>query len=74
MSSYTGPPPTTPPPRDWRPPVTYQPLPPRKLPPQDHAALDAEERDARRFTLGLGAAAAVIAVVVACVLAGSLLT
>ena len=54
--------------------MTYQPLPPRKLPPQDHAALDAEERDARRFTLGLGAAAAVIAVVVACVLAGSLLT
>jgi hypothetical protein len=71
--SYTGPPPTTPPPPGWRPPVSFEPIPPRKLPPQDQAALDEAERDARRVTWVVAAVAGLIALVVACVLAGGLL-
>jgi type VI protein secretion system component VasF len=50
-----------------------RPVPPRQLPPQDHTALDAAERAARRVTWAVAAAAGVIALVVACLLAGSLL-
>ena len=71
--SYSGPPPTTPPPPGWRPPVAFEPIPPRALPPQEHAALDTEERRARRVTWAVAAVAAVIALAVACMLAGSLL-
>jgi hypothetical protein len=53
--------------------VSVAPIPPRKLPPQDHAALDEQERAARRVTWAMGAVAGLIALVVACVLAGSLL-
>lgn len=67
---YSGPPPTTPPPPGWRPRVVVRPAPPRELPPQDHAALDAAERIARRVTWGVAAAAGVIVLVVACVLGG----
>jgi hypothetical protein len=49
-----------------------QPSPPRRLPPQDHAGLDAAERAARRFTWVVAAAAGVVALVVACVLGGTL--
>lgn len=70
--SYTGPPPSTPPPPGWRPPVVIRPAPPRQLPPEDHAGLDAAERAARRFTWALAAAAGAVALVVACVLGGSL--
>ena len=66
---YSGPPPTTPPPPGWRPQVIVLPDPPRQLPPVDHAALDAEERQARRFTWRLGAVALAVAVVVVIVLA-----
>jgi hypothetical protein len=71
--SYLGPPPTTPPPPGWRPPVVIRPLPPRELPPQDHAALDAAERTARRVTWALAATAGAIALVVACMLGSNLL-
>lgn len=70
---YAGPPPTTPPPPGWRPPVVIEPAPPRELPPQDHAALDAAERAARRFTGAFAFAAGVVALFVACLLAGRLL-
>jgi type VI protein secretion system component VasF len=53
--------------------MVVRPVPPRRLPPQDHAALDAAERTARRVTLAVAAVAGMVALVVACVLAGSLL-
>lgn len=53
--------------------MSFEPIPPRDLPPQDHAALDAEERLARRVTWVMATVAGLIALVVACVLAGSLL-
>ncbi|MPZ27178.1 MAG: hypothetical protein GEV12_12400 [Micromonosporaceae bacterium] len=68
--SYPGPPPTTPPPPGWRPPVVSRPAPPRELPPQDHAALDAAERTARRLSLAIAAVAGVVGLVIACGLAG----
>jgi hypothetical protein len=67
--SYPGPPQTDPPPPDWRPRVVRDPAPPRRLPPQDHAALDAAERAARRFTWAVGAVAMVAALMVVLVLA-----
>lgn len=48
------------------------PDPPRQLPPLDHAALDAAEREARRFTQRLGALALAVAVVVLLVLVARL--
>src|SRR5207237_419145 len=42
--AYSGPPPTTPPPPGWRPPVHVQVPPPRRLPPQDMAAMDQAEQ------------------------------
>lgn len=71
--SYQGPPPTTPPPPGWKPQVVVRPAPPRRLPAQDHAALDAAERAARRFTWVLAAIAGVIMLVVLCVLGSNLL-
>lgn len=53
--------------------MSFEPIPPRRLPPQDHAALAELERDARRFTWWVAAVAGVIALVVACTLAGRLL-
>jgi type VI protein secretion system component VasF len=49
------------------------PAPPRRLPPQDHAALDEAERAARRVTWTVAAVAGLVALVVACVLGGALL-
>jgi hypothetical protein len=51
--------------------VVRDPAPPRRLPAQDRAALTAAERAARRFTWAVGAAAAVVALVVMLVLAAS---
>lgn len=65
---YPGPPPSTPPPPGWRPALVVRPAPPRRLPAQDHAALDAAERAARRLTWAVAASAGVLAVLVACVL------
>jgi CHASE3 domain sensor protein len=53
--------------------VVVRPAPPRELPPQDNAALDAAEQAARRMTWAVAAAAGTIALVVACVLGSSLL-
>lgn len=50
-----------------------QPAPPRQLPPQDHAALDAAEQAARRVTLAVAGAAGLIALLVIIVLLSRLL-
>ncbi|MEV0155300.1 hypothetical protein AB0H57_16370 [Micromonospora sp. NPDC050686] len=65
---YAGPPATTPPPPGWRPPVHVQGTPPRRLPPQDMAALDADEQQAQRVTWVLGAVAGVVLLGLLCLL------
>jgi hypothetical protein len=70
---YTGPPRSSPPPHDWRPRVLIQPPPPHELPKQDLAAMDAEEREARTITYGIGLVAGAILLVVLLVLCGRLL-
>ncbi|WP_444949851.1 hypothetical protein [Micromonospora ureilytica] len=65
---YSGPPPSLPPPAGWRPPVHLQPAPPRQLPPQDMADLDAVEQRSQRVTYGFGAAAGVVLLVLVCLL------
>ncbi|MGC4849068.1 hypothetical protein ACLQ3F_17630 [Micromonospora sp. DT15] len=67
-SGYSGPPPSVPPPAGWRPPVHLQPAPPRRLPPQDMADLDAAEQRSQRVTYGFGAAAGVVLLVLLCLL------
>ncbi|WP_051366475.1 hypothetical protein [Hamadaea tsunoensis] len=56
MSEYPGPPIAVPP-QDFHPELVEVVDPPRRLPEQDAAALDADERRARRFTLLVGAIA-----------------
>lgn len=65
---YAGPPPTAPPVPGWRPPVEVRPAPPRELPPQDHTAMDHEERSARTVTYGIGMVAGAILLIVVCAL------
>ncbi|MFF4876712.1 hypothetical protein [Micromonospora sp. NPDC000668] len=67
-SAYAGPPPSVPPPAGWRPPVHLEAAPPRRLPPQDMAGLDAAEQRSQRLTYGFGAAAGVVLVVLVCLL------
>jgi hypothetical protein len=57
---YTGPPPTVPVAGPVGGPVIHQLPPPRQLPPQDHAALDAAERQAQLVSYGAGITIAVI--------------
>ncbi|MET8119317.1 hypothetical protein [Micromonospora sp. NPDC005189] len=72
-SGYSGPPPSVPPPTGWRPPVHLQPAPPRRLPPQDMADLDAAEQRSQRVTYGFGAAAGVVLVFLVCLLCSRLI-
>ncbi|MEN3612033.1 translation initiation factor 2 [Plantactinospora sp. ZYX-F-223] len=65
---YPGPPPSTTPPPGWRPPLHVQPAPPRALPAQDHAALDAEEGSARTLTYGVGLVGGAVVLVLMCLL------
>lgn len=62
--NYAGPPPSLPPDRDWRPEVVVLPAPPRRLPGQDHPALDAAELRARQVTYGVGAGAGLVILIV----------
>ena len=71
--SYPGPPMSVPPPPDWRPPTVVQPAPPRRLPAQDHAALDAAERAAGRVTLAVSGVAGAIALLLVVALLSRLL-
>jgi hypothetical protein len=67
---YTGPPPTSAPPGDWRPPTVLEPAEPRRLPPQNIPAIEAGEQQARTFSLGVGMVAGTILLVVLFVLCG----
>lgn len=49
-SGYQGPPVNVPPPPGWRVEAVALPGEPRRLPPQDHAAIDAAEQRARLVT------------------------
>jgi hypothetical protein len=70
---YQGPPATTAPPAEWRPPHVIQPAPPRRLPEQDHAAIDEDEARARTMTRGLAMVAGALLLVVLCSLCGRIL-
>jgi hypothetical protein len=70
---YAGPPTMTPPPPAWQPQRIVEPAPPRRLPPQDHAAIDADEARARTLTYGVGILAGAVLVILLCALCGRLL-
>lgn len=60
---YQGPPTATPPPKGWKPPVVVPTPPPREMPPQDHAAMDADEHSTKAVTYGVGIFAAAVVLV-----------
>jgi hypothetical protein len=66
VADYTGPPTGDPAPKEWQPPLTALPEPPRTLPEQDHAAIDEMERAALNVTIVVAAAALLILVAVLC--------
>ncbi|WP_203710071.1 translation initiation factor 2 [Asanoa siamensis] len=70
---YSGPPPSEPPPAGWRPPTYLQPPPPRQLAPQDVDKIEAQEKDARTVTYGVGLVAAAVLVVLSCLLCSRVL-
>jgi hypothetical protein len=59
--AYSGPPRSQLPARVIPAPLIQPPPPPRELPPQDHDAIDAEERQAQLITFGLAGVAGVLA-------------
>ena len=67
---YRGPPLTTPPPAGWRPPHVVQPAPPRRLPEQNHSAIDDQEARARALSLGITIVAGAIIMIILCALCG----
>jgi hypothetical protein len=60
MDPYRPPPPMNAPPAGWRPVRIVEPAPPRALPAQDHAAIDADEERARQVTRNVGLAAVAV--------------
>jgi hypothetical protein len=68
VSEYSGPPSTSRPEPGWQPEIIEGAPPPRVLPVQDHAALNAQDAAARRFTLFIGAIAATTLAVLTLVL------
>ncbi len=72
-AGYQPPPPTVAPPAGWRPPQVVNPPAPRRLPPQDHAGIDAAEASARDLTRTVGIIAAVILVFIVMLLCGRLI-
>lgn len=48
--------------------------PPRALPEQDHAAIDAAEHTAHRFSIAVGAVAAVVLTILFAILCGQLIS
>ncbi len=67
---YQGPPPSNPPPAGWRPARVVQPAPPRRLPEQNHAAMDDQEARARTLSLGLAIVAGSVLVIILCAICG----
>lgn len=65
---YDGPPQSTPPPQGWKVPEVVAIAPPRDLPPQNQAAIDAAESRARTFSQGLAVLTAALLFVVLIVL------
>jgi hypothetical protein len=50
--------------------MVVEPPPPRRLPPQDHLAIDRDEAGARVFTRGVGLVVAAVLVIFSCLLCG----
>jgi len=71
--AYTGPPRPIPGSAATAPPTVIRAAPPRKLPEQDIAALDADERQARTLTYGVGMITGAVALLVLFVLCGRIL-
>jgi hypothetical protein len=67
---YQGPPVWSAPPTDWRPTHVVEPALPRRLPEQNHAAIDDQEAKARTLSLGLAIVASAIMVIVLCAMCG----
>jgi hypothetical protein len=67
---YVPPPRMTPPPSGWRPLHFVEPAPPRVLPVQDHAALDAAEEQAQALTRTFGLVASVVILALMVLLCG----
>ena len=67
---YAGPPAMAPPATGWRPERIVEPAPPRRLPAQDHSAIDADEARARAMTYGIGVLAGVALVILLCAVCG----
>jgi hypothetical protein len=67
---YNGPPVSAPPPADWRPQHVVEPTPPRRLPEQDHAAIDEREARARTVTIGLSIVAGAVMLIILCAVCG----
>jgi hypothetical protein len=67
---YQGPPVSAAPPADWRPQQVVEPVPPRQLPEQDHAAIDDRESRARTLTVGLAIVAGAVMLIVLCAVCG----
>lgn len=65
---YQGPPHGAPAPATWSPPVIVPVTPPRDMPGQDHARIDAEERGARTMSQGIGLVAGAVVVILIFVL------
>jgi hypothetical protein len=65
--TYSPPPVMASPPVTWRPQLVVRTAPPRRLPAQDIAAIEASETHARAFTRSVGLGAGVIIVVVLCI-------
>ena len=70
--AYSPPPPTVAPPIGWRPAEVLTTAPPRALPEQDQAAIDAAEQAAHRFSVAVGAVAAVVLTILFAILCGQL--
>ena len=71
--AYSGPPRSTPPPHGWRPPMVFQPAPPRVMPRQDEDRLDREEQAATILTKGVGIFAGAVTLVLLLILCGRIL-
>lgn len=63
----------SPPAGGWRPQHVVEPAPPRRLPPQDHAAIDSDEARARTLTYGIAILAGAVLVVLLCAVCGRVL-
>ena len=68
--AYTGPPRGDPVDASWRPPIVIQVPPARQLPPQDDAAIDVQEHQARTVTYGIGMIAGAVALIVLFIVCG----